>query len=119
MFYAGIHEDYMDFFIYASVSIEAVLRHIIGEDVIKNNRNNQQMQEYETLENLLDKIKNQNLLEEDIIKELRLLFCREGFNIRNKVAHARFSQDIFNGYYVLADYMWPFLMIFFIQNYNK
>ncbi|MGH2327917.1 DUF4209 domain-containing protein [Campylobacter taeniopygiae] len=118
MFYAGIHEDYMDFLIYTSVSIEAVLRHIIGEDVIKNNRNNQQMQEYETLENVLDKIKNQNLLEEDIIKELRLLFCREGFNIRNKVAHARFSQNSFNGYCILADYMWFFLMALFIQNYE-
>ncbi|MBZ7950454.1 hypothetical protein [Campylobacter molothri] len=40
MFYAGIHEDYMDFFIYASVSIEAILRHIIGEDIVKNNKNN-------------------------------------------------------------------------------
>ncbi|MGJ0113016.1 DUF4209 domain-containing protein [Campylobacter molothri] len=119
MFYAGIHEDYMDFFIYASVSIEAILRHIIGEDIVKNNKNNQQIQEYETLEILLNKVKNQNLLEENIVKELRLLFCREGFNIRNKIAHARFSQDLFNGYYMLADYMWFFLMVFFIQNYYK
>lgn len=51
MLYAGMYKDYMDFFIYASVSIEAILRHIIGEDVIKNNKKNQQIQEYETLEN--------------------------------------------------------------------
>ncbi|HEH5491895.1 TPA: DUF4209 domain-containing protein [Campylobacter coli] len=117
MFCAGIHKDYMDFFIYASVSIEAILRHIIGEDIIKNDKKNHQIQEYETLENLLDKIESQNLLEEDTVKELRLLFCKEGFNIRNKIAHARFSQDIFNGHYMLADYMWCFLMNFFIGNY--
>ncbi|ECK2550119.1 DUF4209 domain-containing protein [Campylobacter jejuni] len=109
----------MDFFIYASVSIEAVLRHIIGEDIIKNDKKNQQIQEYETLENLLNKIEEKDLLENDFVKELRLLFSKNGFNIRNKVAHARFSQDIFNGYYILADYMWIFLMVFFIKNYNK
>lgn len=119
MFYAGIHEDYMDFFIYASVSIEAVLRYIIGEDIIKNDKKNQQIQEYETLENLLNKIEEKNLLEKDFVKELRLLFSKDGFNIRNKVAHARFSQDIFNRHYMLADYMWIFLMVFFIKNYNK
>ncbi|MCV3356289.1 DUF4209 domain-containing protein [Campylobacter sp. RKI_CA19_01122] len=119
MFCAGIHKDYMDFFIYASVSIEAILRHIIGEDIIKNDKKNHQIQEYETLENLLDKIESQNLLEEDTVKELRLLFCKDGFNIRNKIAHARFSQDIFNGHYMLADYMWCFLMNFFIRNYYK
>lgn len=119
MFCAGIHKDYMDFFIYASVSIEAILRHIIGEDIIKNDKKNHQIQEYETLENLLGKIKKQNLLEEDTVKELRLLFCKDGFNIRNKIAHARFSQDIFNGHYMLADYMWCFLMNFFIKNYYK
>ncbi|MCV3429674.1 DUF4209 domain-containing protein, partial [Campylobacter lari] len=119
MFCAGIHKDYMDFFVYASVSIEAILRHIIGEDIIKNDKKNHQIQEYETLENLLDKIKKQNLLEEDTVKELRLLFCKDGFNIRNKIAHARFSQDIFNGHYMLADYMWCFLMNFFIRNYYK
>lgn len=117
MFCAGIHKDYMDFFIYASVSIEAILRHIIGEDIIKNDKKNHQIQEYETLENLLDKIESQNLLEEDTVKELRLLFCKDGFNIRNKIAHARFSQDIFNEHYMLADYMWCFLMNFFIGNY--
>ncbi|MCR6591433.1 Uncharacterised protein [Campylobacter insulaenigrae] len=119
MFFAGIHKDYMDFFIYASVSIEAILRHIIGEDVIKNDKKNHQIQEYETLENLLGKIKERNLLEENIVKELRLLFCKDGFNIRNKIAHARFSHDIFNGHCVLADYMWIFLMNFFIRNYYK
>ncbi|HEG2606415.1 DUF4209 domain-containing protein [Campylobacter sp. W0066.1] len=119
MFCAGIHKDYMDFFVYASVSIEAILRHIIGEDIIKNDKKNHQIQEYETLENLLGKIKKQNLLEEDTVKELRLLFCKDGFNIRNKIAHARFSQDIFNGHYMLADYMWYFLMNFFIRNYYK
>ncbi|WP_291953179.1 DUF4209 domain-containing protein, partial [Campylobacter sp.] len=119
MFFAGIHKDYMDFFIYASVSIEAILRHIIGEDVIKNDKKNYQIQEYETLENLLGKIKKRNLLEEDIIKELRLLFCKDGLNIRNKIAHARFSHDIFNRHYVLADYMWVFLMNFFIINLNR
>ncbi|EOH4245570.1 TPA: DUF4209 domain-containing protein [Campylobacter jejuni] len=119
MFFAGIHKDYMDFFIYASVSIEAILRHIIGENVIKNNKKNQQIQEYETLENLLNKIEEKNLLEKDIVKELRLLFCKDGANTRNKIAHARFSQDVFDGYYRLADYMWIFLMVFFIKNYNK
>ncbi|WP_171823778.1 DUF4209 domain-containing protein [Campylobacter coli] len=119
MLYAGMYKDYMDFFIYASVSIEAILRHIIGEDIIKNNKKNQQIQEYETLENLLNKIEEKNLLEKDIVKELRLLFCKDGSNIRNKVAHARFSQDAFDGYYRLADYMWIFLMVFFIKNHNK
>ncbi|HDV6578178.1 TPA: DUF4209 domain-containing protein [Campylobacter lari] len=85
---------------------------VLGEDVIKNNKKNHQIQEYETLENLLDKIESQNLLEEDTVKELRLLFCKDGFNIRNKIAHARFSQDIFDGHYMLADYMWCFLMNF-------
>ncbi|MBF7045991.1 DUF4209 domain-containing protein [Campylobacter volucris] len=119
LFFAGIHKDYMDFFIYTSASIEAILRHIIGEDVIKNNKKNHQIQEYETLENLLNKIKERNLLEEDIVKEMQLLFCKDGFNIRNKIAHARFSHDIFNRHYMLADYMWCFLMNFFIRNYYK
>ncbi|EPA5366362.1 DUF4209 domain-containing protein [Campylobacter lari] len=121
MLYAGIHKDYMDFFIYASVSIEAILRHIIDEDVIKNNKKNHQIQEYETLENLLGKIKEQNLLEEDTVKELRLLFCKDGYNIRNNIAHARFSQDIFDRHCMVADYMWCFLVNFFIKNrnYNK
>ncbi|ENP8504892.1 DUF4209 domain-containing protein [Campylobacter jejuni] len=69
--------------------------------------------------NLLNKIEEKNLLEKDIVKELRLLFCKDGANTRNKIAHARFSQDVFDGYYRLADYMWIFLMVFFIKNYNK
>ncbi|EAK4847203.1 hypothetical protein C3G49_07945 [Campylobacter coli] len=64
-------------------------------------------------------MEEKNLLEEDTVKELRLLFCKDGFNIRNKIAHARFSQDAFDGYYRLADYMWIFLMVFFIKNHNK
>ncbi|AHK73672.1 hypothetical protein cco112_00700 [Campylobacter coli 2685] len=47
------------------------------------------------------------------------MFCKDGSNARNKIAHARFSQDAFDGYYRLADYMWIFLMVFFIKNHNK
>ena len=121
MFYAGMHNDNMDFLIYASVSIEGILRHILEKNdcgTIKNNKKNKHLQEYETLENMLETIQNEKLLDDDLIRELRLLFCREGFNIRNEVAHSKFSQDIFDGYSWLVNYMWCFMMNFFIKHYK-
>lgn len=122
MLYAGIHNDNMDFFIYASVSIEAILRYILEKNncgVVKNNKKNEQLQEYETLENMIDTIQTNKLLDESVIIELKLLFCREGFNIRNEVAHSKFSQDYFDGYGWLVNYMWCFMMNFFIKYSNK
>lgn len=122
MLYAGMHNDNMDFFIYASVSIEAILRHILEKNnygVIKNNKKNEQLQEYETLENMIDAIQTNKLLDESVIIELKLLFCRVGFNIRNEVAHSKFSQDYFDGYCWLVNYMWCFMMNFFIKYSNK
>lgn len=122
MLYAGMHNDNMDFFIYASASIEAILRHILEKNnygVIKNNKKNEQLQEYETLENMIDTIQTNKLLDESVIIELKLLFCRDGFNIRNEVAHSKFSQDYFDGYGWLVNYMWCFMMNFFIKYSNK
>lgn len=120
MLYCGIHNDYMDFLIYAGVSIEAILRNILEKndcEAIINKRG--QIQEYETLESMINTIRKKNLLEENEIKEIELLFCRNGFNLRNKIAHARLGENEFIGFGWLCDYLWCFMMRFFMDHYHK
>lgn len=118
MLYAGIHNDNMDFFVYSAVSIESILRTILMKNnynVIKNNKNNKTIQENETLEAMIKEIKSKKYIDEKDIKELELLFCRKGFNIRNEIAHSNFTQKHFTKNHLLCSYLWGFMMKFFIK----
>lgn len=117
MLYVGIHNDSMDFFIYLSASIEAILRNLlIKSDIspLKTNKKDK-TQEYDTLETMIADIKKNCLLDESDIKEIELIFCKKGFNIRNKIAHSRFNTNSFLAYTWLCDYLWCFMMRFFIK----
>lgn len=118
MLYAGIHNDNMDFFIYSAVSIESILRTILiknNHNIIKNNKNNKMIQENETLETMIKEIKDKKYIDEKDIKEIELLFCRKGFNIRNEIAHSNYTQKHFAKNHLLYNYLWGFMMRFFIK----
>ncbi len=118
MLYAGIHNDSMDFFIYLSASIEAILRNILdrcGISCIKTNKKDK-TQEYVPLETMIADIKKNHLLEKNDIQELELIFCKNtGFNIRNRIAHSRLNENKFLAYTWLSDYLWCFMINFFIK----
>lgn len=119
MLYCGIHNDYMDFLIYAGVSIEAILRNILEKNnckIIINKKG--QIQEYETLESIIETIWDKNLLKESEVREIELLFCKNGFNLRNKIAHARLKESEFIGLDWLYHYIWCFMMRIFISYYK-
>lgn len=119
MLYCGIHNDYMDFFIYAGVSIEAILRNILKQNGCENIINKEDTQEYETLESMIKTIQDKKYLKENETKEIKLLFCKSGFNLRNKIAHARLKESEFMGFSWLCDYLWCFMMRIFISYYHK
>lgn len=119
MLYCGIHNDYMDFFIYAGVSIEAILRNILKQNDCENIINKGGTQEYETLESMIKTIQDKRFLKENEIKEIELLFCKSGFNLRNKIAHARLKESEFMGLDWLCHYIWCFMMRIFISYYHK
>lgn len=64
-------------------------------------------------------IRENELLEENEIKEIELLFCKNGFNLRNKIAHARLSESDFEGFAWLCDYLWCFMMRIFIKYHDQ
>lgn len=119
MLYCGIHNDYMDFFIYAGVSIEAILRNILKQNDCENIINKGDTQEYETLESMIKTIQDKGFLKGNEIKEIELLFCKSGFNLRNKIAHARLKESEFIGFGWLCHYLWCFMMRIFISYYYK
>lgn len=121
MLYVGIHNDSIDFFIYLSTSIESILRNILDKCGIVSIRTNKKdkTQEYDTLETMIQDIKVYNLLDANLIKEFELIFSKKGFNLRNKIAHSRFDTNSFIAYSWLCDYLWCFMMNFFIKYRNK
>ena len=67
---------------------------------------------------MIKEIKDKKYIDEKDIKEIELLFCRNGFNIRNEVAHSNFTEKDFSIRIFLCDYLWGFMMRFFIKYYS-
>lgn len=92
---AGFNYDYLTSMSVLMPQVENAIREMAKTlDILTDKFDNKGIQEYLSLGSIINKLEDSELLEEDLIFNLRLFYVGElGYDMRNNVAHGLLSDD--------------------------
>lgn len=92
---AGFNFDYLTSMSVLMPQVENAIRVMARKlDILTDKFDNEGIQEYLSLGSIIDRLEDSELLEEDLIFNLRLFYAGElGYDMRNNVAHGLLSDD--------------------------
>lgn len=92
---AGFNYDYLTSMSVLMPQVENAIREMAKTlDILTDKFDNKGIQEYLSLGSIINKLEDSELLEEDLIFNLRLFYAGElGYDMRNNVAHGLLSDD--------------------------
>lgn len=92
---AGFNFDYLTSMSVLMPQVENAIREMAKTlDLLTDKFDNKGIQEYLSLGSIIDRLEDSELLEEDLIFNLRLFYAGElGYDMRNNVAHGLLSDD--------------------------
>lgn len=92
---AGFNFDYLTSMSVLMPQVENAIREMAKTlDILTDKFDNKGIQEYLSLGSIIDRLEDSELLEEDLIFNLRLFYAGElGYDMRNNVAHGLLSDD--------------------------
>ena len=92
---AGFNYDYLTSMSVLMPQVENAIREMAKTlDILTDKSDNKGIQEYLSLGSIINKLEDSELLEEDLIFNLRLFYAGEfGYDMRNNVAHGLLSDD--------------------------
>lgn len=92
---AGFNYDYLTSMSVLMPQVENAIREMAKTlDILTDKFDNKGIQEYLSLGSIINKLEDSELLEEDLIFNLRLFYSGElGYDMRNNVAHGLLSDD--------------------------
>lgn len=92
---AGFNYDYLTSMSVLMPQVENAIREMARKlDILTDKFDNEGIQEYLSLGSIINRLEDSELLEEDMIFNLRLFYAGElGYDMRNNVAHGLLSDD--------------------------